>query len=47
MVELTFVNPTEQFDAGDHDRRRREPLKAQHRTDAQVHATVILLYQVI
>jgi hypothetical protein len=46
-LKLTFVNPAKQFDAGDPDRRGREPLEAEHWTDAQLHATVILFYQVI
>jgi hypothetical protein len=41
------VNPAEQFDAGDHDRRRPEPFQSQHRTKAKFHATVVLLDQII
>jgi hypothetical protein len=41
------VDPAEQFDADDHDGCRPEPFKAQHRTDAQFHTTVLLLNQVV
>jgi hypothetical protein len=44
---LTFVDPAEQFDAGDHDYCCREPLETEHRTDAKFHTSVVLLYQVI
>jgi hypothetical protein len=43
-VELAFVDSAEQFDASDHCRRRREPFETEHRTDAEFHAPVILLY---
>src|ERR1017187_480806 len=46
-VELAFVDPAKQFDAGDHDHRRREPFEAEHRTNAKFHATVVLFDQVI
>lgn len=46
-VELALVDPAEQFDAGDRDRRRPEPFESEHRTDAKFHATVVLLDQVI
>jgi hypothetical protein len=46
-VQLAFVGPAEQFDARDHDRRRREPFETEHRTDAKFHTTAVLLYQII
>jgi len=44
---LAFIYSAQQFDAGNHDRRRREPFETEHRTDAKLHTTVVLLYQVI
>ena len=37
------MDPAEQFDTGDHDLCRPEPLESQHWTDAKFHATVVVL----
>jgi hypothetical protein len=47
VVELTLVDPAQQFNAGNHGRRGREPLEPEHRTDAQLYAAVVLLDQVV
>ena len=46
-VELSLVNPAKQFDAGNGGRRSPEPLEAEHWTDAQLDAAVVLLDQVV
>jgi hypothetical protein len=46
-VELTLTNSAQQFNAGDRDRRGPEPFEAEHRTDAQFHATMVSLCKLI
>ena len=41
------MDPAKQFDAGNYDRRGPEPLEAEHRTDTQLDAAVVLLDQVV
>jgi hypothetical protein len=42
-VELFLMDPAKQFDAGYDNRRGPEPLEAEHWTDAQLDAAVVLL----
>jgi hypothetical protein len=46
-VELSLVDPTKQFDAGNGGRRGPELLEAEHWTDAQLDAAMVLLDQVV
>jgi hypothetical protein len=46
-VKLAFVGSAQQFDTGDGDRRRPEPLESEHWTNVKLYATVILFDQII
>src|SRR5271166_1690284 len=46
-VELALMDPAQQLDAADGDRRGPEPLETEHRTKPQLDPTVILLDQVV
>ena len=45
--ELAFADAMHHFDASNRDRRIPELLEAKHRTDALLHAAVVLLDQIV
>jgi hypothetical protein len=46
-VELPLADAQQQFDPRSGDRRGLEPLESEHRTDPELHASVVLLNQIV